>query len=108
MKASTPSTSFTQPCSRSKGCPDYSDDKQEMKQCLFGLHLLHRYEEPRIAQTVNLVESEKTAIIMAIAYGNNSQSMWMATGGMENLTAEKLAPIIQARKRLCAGLTGTG
>ena len=85
---------------RSKGCPDYSDDKQEMKQCLFGLHLLHRYEEPRIAQTVNLVESEKTAIIMAIAYGNNPQSMWMATGGMENLTEEKLAPIIKAKKKI--------
>jgi len=85
---------------RSKGCPDYSEDKQEMKQCLFGLHLLHRYEEPRIAQTVNLVESEKTAIIMAIAYGNKSKSMWMATGGMENLTAEKLAPIIQAKKKI--------
>ena len=85
---------------RSKGCPDYSEDKQEMKQCLFGLHLLHRYEEPRIAQTVNLVESEKTAIIMAIAYGNNSKSMWMATGGMENLTEEKLAPNIKAKKKI--------
>ena len=37
---------------------------------------------------------------MAIAYGNNSKSMWMATGGMENLTAEKLAPIIQAKKKI--------
>ena len=55
---------------------------------------------PKVAQTVNLVESEKTALIMAIAYGNHPGSMWMATGGMENLTMEKLMPLIKAGKTI--------
>ena len=85
---------------RDKNHPQYDPDKMEMKQCLFGLHLLNRYSMPKVAQTVNLVESEKTALIMAIAYGNYPGSMWMATGGMENLTMEKLMPLIKAGKTI--------
>ena len=85
---------------RDRNFPQYDPDKMEMKQCLFGLHLLNRYAMPKVAQTVNLVESEKTALIMAIAYGNHPGSMWMATGGMENLTKEKLMPLIKAGKTI--------
>ena len=74
--------------------PDlYNPDRQEMKSCYFGLHLLNQYKRKGIDQTVCIVESEKTALLMAIAYGNNTKQVWMACGGLENLSPEKLAPI---------------
>jgi hypothetical protein len=49
--------------------------------------------------TVNIVESEKTAILMAIAYGNHATQVWMACGGLEMLSRERMKPIIdQGRK----------
>lgn len=78
--------------------PQYDDDKVEVKQCLYGLHLLTEYEQIGVAQTVNLVESEKTALVMAAAYGNNAKSIWMATGGLEHLTREKLKPLIDRHR----------
>jgi hypothetical protein len=79
------------------GCRQVCDpDNHEIIKPLFGIHLLKRY--PKAA--VNIVESEKTAIIMATAYGNHEHSMWMACGGMENLNREKLAPIIKERRRI--------
>lgn len=79
--------------------PDlYNPDRQEMKSCYFGLQLLDRYKTKNVSQTVCIVESEKTAILMAIAYGNNTKQVWMACGGLENLSPEKLAPItVQGR-----------
>lgn len=77
--------------------PQMSDDLYDMKQCLFGMHLIDRYGD---RATVRLVESEKTAVIMAIAYGNNDMSVWMACGGVENLTAERLAPITSRGRRI--------
>lgn len=76
--------------------PQYDEDKQEMRQTLFGMHLLNRY--PHAA--VHIVESEKTAVIMAIAYGNHLHQVWMACGGVENLNAEKLKPIIEQHRRI--------
>ena len=74
--------------------PDlYNPDRQEMKSCYFGLHLLNQYKRKGIDQTVCIVESEKTALLMAIAYGNNTKQVWMACGGLENLSPDKLAPI---------------
>ena len=76
----------------------YDPDKQEMQSCYFGLQLLDRYKTKNVSQTVCIVESEKTAILMAIAYGNNAKQVWMACGGLENLSPEKLAPItVQGR-----------
>ena len=49
---------------------------------------------------VCIVESEKTALLMSIAYGNNLTQVWMACGGVENLSAEKLRPIMQAGRRI--------
>ena len=70
--------------------------KAEVKQCLFGLHLLNAYPNAE----VKIVESEKTAIIMAIAYGNHYGQVWMACGGAENLTRERLAPIIKSKRSI--------
>lgn len=74
----------------------FNPDEQEMKQTLFGMHLLSRYPEAE----VHIVESEKTALIMATAYGNHLHQVWMACGGVENLSNEKLKPIIEHRRRI--------
>lgn len=54
-----------------------------LTQCLFGLHLLDRFPK----KTVNIVEGEKTAIIMSLVLPNY---LWMATGGVEALNKDKL------------------
>lgn len=60
-----------------KGVGDFN-----LRQCLFGEHLLIRYEEKPVA----LVESEKSAIICSFHY---PEYVWLATGGLNNLSAEK-------------------
>lgn len=71
-------------------------DDHEIVKPLFGMHLLDRY--PRAA--VHIVESEKTAVIMATAYGNHDMSLWLACGGKENLTREKLKPLIEQNRKI--------
>ena len=68
----------------------------EVKPCLFGLHLLHKYK----GADVHVVESEKTAVIMSVAYGNHAKQVWMACGGKENLNKDKLAPILKDGRRI--------
>ena len=75
----------------------YSADKTDVKPCLFGLHLLDKYKKLQ-RQQVCIVESEKTALLMAIAYGNHPGQVWMACGGVENLNREKLKPIIEQKR----------
>jgi hypothetical protein len=58
--------------------PDY-----ELRQCLFGEHLLNSFNT---LKPVAIVESEKTAIL-ASAY--LPQFIWLAVGSLTNLTAEK-------------------
>ena len=82
---------------RDKRLPQWDEDKQEARPTLFGLHLLDRYGP---FATVNIVESEKTALIMAIAYGNHSGQVWMACGGLEMLNRERLKPIIEQHRRI--------
>ena len=82
---------------RDKRLPQWDEDKQEAKPTLFGLHLLDRYGPHA---TVNIVESEKTALIMAIAYGNHTGQVWMACGGLEMLNRERLKPIIEQHRRI--------
>ena len=73
----------------------YDPDKQEPCLTFFGMHLLNKHPHA----TVNIVESEKTAVLMAIAYGNHATQIWMACGGLEMLSAERLKPItIQGRQ----------
>lgn len=78
----------------------YDEDKQKVEQCLFGLHLLNRYRKGRQQQEVRIVESEKTALLMAIAYGNTPTQVWMACGGAENLTRQRLLPIINEGREI--------
>jgi hypothetical protein len=59
--------------------------KYNLKQCLFGLHLLN----DNIKQ-VAIVESEKTAIIMSIEF---PQHIWMSTGSLQGFKYEYLEPI---------------
>lgn len=77
--------------------PQYDDLRMEARPTLFGLHLLNRFGRNA---TVNIVESEKTALFMAIAYGNHPLQVWMACGGLEMLKRERLTPIIQQHRRI--------
>jgi len=54
-----------------------------LKQVLFGEHLLTKFPQ----KTVCIVESEKTAVFMAIKHPNQ---LWLATGGETEFKAEKL------------------
>ena len=78
----------------------YDPDKQECRPCFFGLHLLNAYKVKNVDQAVCIVESEKTAIIMATLWGNYTNQVWMACGGLENLSREKLKPIIDQHRRI--------
>ena len=76
----------------------YDNEKQEARITFFGMHLtqaaMYRHA------TIKLVESEKTAILMAIAYGNSASDLWMACGGLEMLTRERLKPLIDQGRRV--------
>lgn len=61
----------------------------ELKQCLFGEHLLKDLTKP-----IAIVESEKTALISSIYL---PKFIWLATGGKTNLTAEKIN-VLNGRK----------
>lgn len=74
----------------------YDPSKQEARQCLFGEHLLCLYPDA----TACIVESEKTALLMAIAYGNNEHQVWLACCGSSNITRERLAPLIKQNRRI--------
>lgn len=53
-----------------------------LSQCFFGEHLLNK--EP--TKPIAIVESEKTAIIASVYF---PQSIWIATGGLNNLNTNK-------------------
>ena len=59
--------------------------KYNLKQCLFGLHLLNDN-----VKQVAIVESEKTALIMSIEFPNYT---WMSTGSLNGFKHEYLAPL---------------
>lgn len=75
---------------RAKRLEYYNPEEQQMRPCLFGLHLIHAKDVK--LWDVNIVESEKTALIMAIAHGVD-KGLWMATGGMQFLKPEMLKPL---------------
>ncbi len=54
-----------------------------LQQCLFGQHLLPRYPKRHVC----IVESEKTALVMA---AHQPQHLWLATCGCNGLKADKL------------------
>ncbi len=61
-----------------------------LKQVLFGEHLLSNFPQ----KTVCIVESEKTAVFMAIKH---PKQLWLATGGETEFKAEKLK-VLTGRK----------
>lgn len=73
----------------------YDRDKYQMQQCLFGLHLIDRYPD----RPVNIVESEKTAIICTIAFGQE-QGLWLACGGLQNMKEQELQPLIDRQRNI--------
>lgn len=73
------------------GCRQALDpDNHEIIKPLFGSHLLSSH--PKAA--VNIVESEKTAIIMANYYGDPDTQLWLACGGLKHLQLDSLQPLI--------------
>lgn len=74
----------------------FDDRIEQASYCLFGEHLLAQYPNA----TVRIVESEKSAIIMATAYGNDDRSIWLACCGKQNLNPERLAPIMKEHREM--------
>ena len=74
--------------------PEYADDKVEMRQTLFGMHLLNRYPDAE----VHIVESEKTALVCAIKFGDLEHHLWMACCGKYNINQDVLKPITDQRR----------
>ena len=62
------------------------------RHCLFGTHLLKngKMKELKNEMIVAVVESEKTAVIMSELYPGY---LWLAAGGLYELTAQKLFPL---------------
>lgn len=74
----------------------YDPDKADIHTTFFGMHLLDAYPNA----TVNIVESEKTALICAIYFANQGNDIWMASGGLSMLTRERLKPIIERGRKV--------
>ena len=74
----------------------FNPDKQEEQYTFFGMHLLNRYPKA----TINVVESEKTAIICAIAYGSLDYNLWMACGGKTMLSNERMEPLFSQHRHV--------
>lgn len=66
---------------------------EELKQCLFGEHLLTKYPDKPVA----LVESEKTAVIMSRIYPDH---LWLATGGSQGIKSDERLVPLRGRKVL--------
>ncbi|GGF07871.1 hypothetical protein SAMN05443634_10378 [Chishuiella changwenlii] len=64
----------------------YNPNKSNLKQCLFGLHLLNHFEFKK--SKIIIVESEKTALLGMLYFKN--KYLFLATGGLMNLTKDKL------------------
>lgn len=71
-------------------------EHHDYRATLFGLHLLNKYPDA----TVNIVESEKTALFMAATFGNLDKNLWMACGGLEFLKLDSLQPLIDSKRRV--------
>jgi hypothetical protein len=69
---------------------EIENPKSEIKQCLFGEHLLKEYPDMPVA----IVESEKTAII---ASAHNNTFIWLAAGSISNLSP-KMCAVLKGRQ----------
>ena len=80
--------------------PEMAPWMPETHHCLFGTHLLSLADGADDADVLNtnltnntnlaVVEAEKTAVIMSAHY---PQYLWLAAGGLTELTAQKLFPL---------------
>ena len=78
-----------------EGCREVCDpDNHTILKPLFGAHLLKRYPDA----IVNIVESEKTALIMANFYGQLDRQLWIACGGLKHLHLDSMQPLIDANR----------
>ena len=62
------------------------NDDEELRQCLFGLHLINKYPKKKIG----IVESQKSAIICSL---HSNDFLWLSPGGLKFLNENKLLPI---------------
>ena len=77
-------------------CEHLDLDHHQFYPSLFGMHLMNRYPDA----TINIVESEKTALFTATMYGHMEQNLWLACGGLEFLKLESLQPLIDSERRV--------
>ena len=70
--------------------PEMAAWMPETNHCLFGTHLLQPSSSGRPVSAVAVVEAEKTAVILSAHY---PQYLWLAAGGLTELTAQKLFPL---------------
>ena len=79
------------------GCrQECKPDEHTILKPLFGSHLLMRYP----AAAVNIVESEKTALVMANYYGIPDRQLWLACGGLKHLQIEAMQPLIDEGRKV--------
>ena len=71
-------------------------DKHTILKPLFGCHLLNRYPDA----SINIVESEKTAIIMSNYYDDFDSQIWLACGGLQWLQLDKFQPLIDQKRTI--------
>ena len=82
------------------GIRPFNEYTERASFCLFGLHQLAIPGSENA--TINIVESEKTAILASIAWGNPRKHLWMACCGIGNLTNrnDMLRPLIKMGRRI--------
>lgn len=75
----------------------FDDEKMAIDKIVyFGNHLLPACPDA----TVNIVESEKTALLCSIYFGEPRKWVWIACGGKQNLTREKMQPLIDQNRTI--------
>ena len=74
----------------------YDENKVAYKTTYFGMHLIDFFPNA----TINIVESEKTALICSIYWGHPEINLWIACGGMSMLTRERMMPLIERGRRV--------
>ena len=80
-----------------QGCREVCEpESHTILKPLFGAHLLKKY--PQAA--VNVVESEKTALVMANYYGHPEQQLWLACGGLKVLQLDSMQPLIDQGRQV--------
>ena len=80
-----------------KGLREYFPQEQfSHHSCLFGLHLINRYPSAYI----HIVESEKTALIMAASKGDHEHNLWLACGGLQFFKPEMVDPLVAQHRRI--------